>query len=449
MPLTIGDIQFVLDRLLDSEPNSFQGLAGQLFGALAKGAPHNSVLRRYESDRRKWADWPNAKVKSIPVDWTMPVDIEEATSLAYDLYKSCSETAAKASGLPFTLFGDPRAAANIREFNRAFGEYLKRAVSNIVAAERAYQINADVDRAMTPQVVRSGSDAQQQEGGTVETVAILADVRRLAQYLRTSVTKNDEAARFCTTILGPLEDILAGTGSGSTALTPNLLGTTTLIISDFYGLWSEPEKRPDLIRETWRTMQQLMENVRTARALPAEQFAEAVRLVRDSVRNQEATLEPEGTRLMTIDKSTVFIVHGHDQAAEAKTAWVIQQLGLTPVILHEKPGKGRTVVEKLEAYSNVGFAIVLLTPDDVGASSETPDALQPRARQNVVLELGYFFGKLKRERVCTLYSEGVELPSDWDGVNYVLMDKHGQWRYSLIEELQAAGYDVDKNNLKG
>jgi predicted nucleotide-binding protein len=90
----------------------------------------------------------------------------------------------------------------------------------------------------------------------------------------------------------------------------------------------------------------------------------------------------------------------------------LEKLDLRPIILHEQPNKGRTVIEKFEAHSDVGFAVVLLTPDDVGGLASSPDKLSRRARQNVILELGYFIGKLGRAKVCALYKEGVEIPSD-------------------------------------
>jgi predicted nucleotide-binding protein len=88
---------------------------------------------------------------------------------------------------------------------------------------------------------------------------------------------------------------------------------------------------------------------------------------------------------------------------------------------------------------------VLLTPDDEGRQAGSNTELRPRARQNVILELGYFVGLLKRERVCALYKGDLELPSDWDGVVWVRMDDRGAWKLELARELKAAGFDVDLN----
>lgn len=91
------------------------------------------------------------------------------------------------------------------------------------------------------------------------------------------------------------------------------------------------------------------------------------------------------------------------------------------------------------------FAVVLLTPDDIGAAGADPDKLQRRARQNVLLELGYFIGKLNRKHVCALYVGPLELPSDYLGVGYVALDPGGGWRLQLARELRTAGFAVDMN----
>lgn len=103
------------------------------------------------------------------------------------------------------------------------------------------------------------------------------------------------------------------------------------------------------------------------------------------------------------------------------------------------------MIEKVEAHSDVGFAIVLLTPDDEGCvKGGTPI---PRARQNVLLELGYFIGKLGRARVCTLKVGDPEIPSDWRGVIDEPFDAGGGWKQTLARELEAASYEIDWNKV--
>lgn len=142
----------------------------------------------------------------------------------------------------------------------------------------------------------------------------------------------------------------------------------------------------------------------------------------------------------------IFIVHGHDKEALAEVARLLTQLGLVPIILHEQPNKGRTIIEKFEEEGKVGFAIVLLTPDDLGKAKDD-SALGRRARQNVILELGYFVGSVGRSRVCALVRGDLELPSDIAGVVYERFDDAGAWKYKLARELRDAGYDLDMNKV--
>ena len=144
----------------------------------------------------------------------------------------------------------------------------------------------------------------------------------------------------------------------------------------------------------------------------------------------------------------VFIVHGHDDEAKVTVARFVENLGIEATILHEQANRGQTIPEKFEEHAgDAGFAIILLTPDDVGASKDESNNLKPRARQNVVLELGYFWGRLGRERVCVLYKEGVELPSDIHGILYVPMDSSNGWQLQLAKEMKQAGLPVDLNRL--
>lgn len=146
--------------------------------------------------------------------------------------------------------------------------------------------------------------------------------------------------------------------------------------------------------------------------------------------------------------NSVFLVHGHDEATKEKVARFLEKVGIEVIILHEMVSQGMTIIEKFEEYaSRAGFAIVLFTPDDIGFPIGEEDRKQPRARQNVVLEMGYFIGRLKRERVCVLYKGGVELPSDILGVVYHPIDDANGWKLSLAGELKRAGYSIDLNKI--
>ena len=144
--------------------------------------------------------------------------------------------------------------------------------------------------------------------------------------------------------------------------------------------------------------------------------------------------------------NNVFIVHGHDELSKTETARYVESLGLNATILHEQTSSSQTIIEKFERHaSEAAFAIVLLTPDDVGYAKDSPNNAKYRARQNVVFELGYFCSALSRGKVCVLYKEGVEIPNDFSGVVYTPMDNAGAWKLGLAREMKAAGLDIDLN----
>ncbi len=184
---------------------------------------------------------------------------------------------------------------------------------------------------------------------------------------------------------------------------------------------------------------------------------------------------------VTVELSkNVFIVHGRDHEPMKELKTMLLEFGLNPIVLHEQPSGSRTIVEKLEKYSDVGYAFVILTPEDVGCLKNkirekinsvlklTEDKkprsliadihsigviraymhemnayLSPRARQNVVLEFGYFMGLLSRDRVCCLLKGDVEKPSDMHGIVYVpFKDSVEERRSMIIKELKEAGFEL-------
>ncbi|NMY16014.1 nucleotide-binding protein [Pseudomonas sp. WS 5019] len=146
------------------------------------------------------------------------------------------------------------------------------------------------------------------------------------------------------------------------------------------------------------------------------------------------------------DLTKVFIVHGHDGEAKERTARFIEKLGFKAIILHEQASRGQTIIEKFEKYSNVGFAVVLYTPDDLGnaKSGAEKGELKARARQNVIFEHGYLMGKLGRANVVPLVAGSIELPSDISGIVYIT-DK--DWQVDIAKEMKDAGYEIDFNKL--
>tara|TARA_R110002072_G_C7788542_1_gene520665 strand:- start:62 stop:826 length:765 start_codon:yes stop_codon:yes gene_type:complete len=144
-----------------------------------------------------------------------------------------------------------------------------------------------------------------------------------------------------------------------------------------------------------------------------------------------------------LDLTKVFIVHGHDDLLKIEVARFIEKLGLEAIILHEKASSGKTIIEKIEEYSNVGFGIVLYTPCDIGAKKEEKPNIQDRARQNVVFEHGYLIGKIGRRNVCALVKGNIEKPNDISGVVYISTSE--EWKLSIAKELRNSGYEIDMN----
>lgn len=132
----------------------------------------------------------------------------------------------------------------------------------------------------------------------------------------------------------------------------------------------------------------------------------------------------------------VFIIHGHDERLKMEVELFLRSIQVTPVILHQQEDRGRTIIEKLiEVSQDAGFAIALFTPDDI------QEDLTKRARQNVLLETGYFMGKLGRDRVRMIVREGTEIPSDLSGILHTKFDE--RWKSSILKELRAAGIEYD------
>lgn len=146
----------------------------------------------------------------------------------------------------------------------------------------------------------------------------------------------------------------------------------------------------------------------------------------------------------------IFLVHGHDVALKLELQRLLRRLDFEPVVLHEQPDEGKTVIEKLRAeLADVGFAFILLTPDDTGGMASGA-ALQPRARQNVIFEHGLLTGLLGASRVCAIVKEAVEVPSDLQGVLYKRIPPGlglDSIVIELVRELKSAGYSVDANKI--
>ncbi|MFA6561771.1 MAG: nucleotide-binding protein [Verrucomicrobiia bacterium] len=214
----------------------------------------------------------------------------------------------------------------------------------------------------------------------------------------------------------------------------HLKEVTSIQFYPMVGYEGQPDSDYD---DSWRSGRSSMMNLLNT-------FLEEIKL------SEAIMVDSEPNAAGAKDSKRVFLVHGHDEEMKQAAARMLEQLGLAPVILHEQPNKGRTIIEKFTDYSDVGFAVVLLSPDDLGCSKDQRiETARLRARQNVVFELGFFIGKIGRSNVAALYREhaNFEKPSDYDGVAYIAFDRVGRWRFDIAKELKACGYSVDANKL--
>ncbi|HVJ54131.1 MAG TPA: nucleotide-binding protein [Aliidongia sp.] len=182
-----------------------------------------------------------------------------------------------------------------------------------------------------------------------------------------------------------------------------------------------------------------------------QKLRQAIRGLEEEIADQEHHEVPVSTAELApvANSRKVFVVHGHDEAARLSVARFLEKIGLEAIILSEQPDQGRTIIEKFEeCVADVGFAVVLLTPDDLGGVATAP-VTGSRARQNVIFELGYFAGKLGRGRACLMRKGAVEIPSDLHGVIYTDMDAADGWQIKLVKELKAANLDFDANRAWG
>lgn len=202
------------------------------------------------------------------------------------------------------------------------------------------------------------------------------------------------------------------------------------------GRSSLSEAIADLHKDIERKIQRLDSIVERIELIPVAQSAES----------PSASSTPLDINVKSLK---VFVVHGHDETAKTSLEVFLREIGLEPIVLHRQADEGLTIIEKFEKHSDVGYAFILLTPDEIAyicSEDRKPDAERKkefRARPNVIFEFGYFVGKLGRSKVCCLYTGNVTLPSDVSGVIYKKYENSiEEVAYSILKDLKASGYKV-------
>jgi predicted nucleotide-binding protein len=168
------------------------------------------------------------------------------------------------------------------------------------------------------------------------------------------------------------------------------------------------------------------------------------------VPHRRELLREESPSTMALNQSqlrgeNILLIHGHDEATKESVSKFIQTLGLRALVLHEQPNGGRGIIEKFGESSNINFAIILLTPNDITSPQNKPGEQQAQISQSVIFEFGYFLGKLGHGRVCVLYKEGGEIPLDYSNIMCIPLDSRGGWRLLVAKEIKQAGIDIDLN----
>ena len=192
------------------------------------------------------------------------------------------------------------------------------------------------------------------------------------------------------------------------------------------------------LAEKVRQVRRMYESIRAYAVSKLTYYDQVLKTVKSN-----ETIKKRDEKQGVVNKDKIFVVHGHDGELREAVARLVEKQGIQPVILHEQANQGDTIIEKFERNSGVGCAICLFTADDLGRAKDI-QCENKRARQNVVFEAGYFIGKLGRNKVVFIADQEIEIPSDLQGVVYT---NTNDWKFSVLKELKAIGYDIDYNKL--
>jgi predicted nucleotide-binding protein len=159
---------------------------------------------------------------------------------------------------------------------------------------------------------------------------------------------------------------------------------------------------------------------------------------------QQATSTPNGP------PKRIIVVSGTDETMKQTITLSLKKLGLAAVVMSEEPRQGKKIVERFADYADVGFAVVLLSPDVyVYPKGEEATKRQRIPNQDVTFMLGFLLGKLGKDKVLAFYKENpnFKMPIEFAGVKFTALDDRDSWKHALIRELTANGYTVDTERL--
>lgn len=191
----------------------------------------------------------------------------------------------------------------------------------------------------------------------------------------------------------------------------------------------------------------------------AQEKERLAKLLADKDSNPARTPSPDSRTVSATKPTTakgggkIFIVHGHDSTSKEQLELILHKLGLQHFVLANSGGGGLTIIEALEKEigpdGNSKFGIVLLTPDDFGYSKlEGAEKAQPRARQNVVLEMGMLISAVGRRNTVILKKGHLEVPSDASGILYLGFNEHVKETVPrLVDRLKSSGFEINPDRI--
>lgn len=335
--------------------------------------------------------------------------------------------------------------------DKLVGEFIARYEQKILARAAEAQVNRDqgdmavrtgeIDQGVLRQIENTVADLRRAETNTFER-----HIKKLARLIHSGPLSeiSEDLAKgvdLDAWIAEGLETESSMVGSATLSWPESPADELGIVIKLVERFATKPDEAMNFSHQFYYAGNNISRNLQNMVAQMLVPFArDYINHVKAQTGTIEATVLPAPTGPAA---RKVFIVHGREEGPREAVARFLERLQFEAIILHERANQGRTVIEKIEAHGDVGFAVVLLTPDDEG--NFRGESSRPRTRQNVLLELGYFIGRLGRSRVCALMCGDQEVPSDFGGVVYETYDAGRGWQQALARELKAAGFEIDWN----
>jgi predicted nucleotide-binding protein len=409
MAANLQNVNFLLNKVSNADYHTFSSVLSQLFSYLKEEIKDNPILNKYEQENQKWKSWIETVINKYRHAWRLPEKVDDAKSLSYAIYSEINDHIPSwGSQLIFYLFPQTSPQDSLSKFNDQFFDYFRKAIEEIMSAST----NKDNMYYHIRLLKRPGIGE-----------------------LRLNLKEEELMNRYVEPYLVGETVVINGT-----TLDPKELYRVNITRTE--GSLDGIVKKLEIENENKLPLE---------RRNPKWEAFETAEDVTEHFINKPPGSNSKANQLQAKQSSNnkVFVVHGHDVELKNDVEIFLRNIQLEPIVLHRQLDEGLTVIEKFEKHSDVNYAIILLTPDDVGFSNielKKPDEERKkeyRARQNVIFEFGFFVGRLSRKNVCCIYKEGVTVPSDLNGLIYKQVNKSvEEVGMFLMRELKNAGMPV-------